>query len=105
MRGHVVRALGSLEEKADIMAHTRGRALRAKEKKPWRTDGGTHFDRGNPGLSAHTAPFGLKMAADMHPIIVAWDMESVGTRGCELIGRKLSDHGQLGRTVRSDGLC
>jgi hypothetical protein len=39
MRGHVVRALGSLEEKADIMARTRGRALWAKEKTLWRTEG------------------------------------------------------------------
>jgi len=34
----VVRALGSLEQKADIMARTRGRVLWAKEKKLWRTE-------------------------------------------------------------------
>jgi hypothetical protein len=43
------------------MAHTRGRALEGKEKKPWRTDGGySILARGSSGLAAHTASFGLK---------------------------------------------
>jgi hypothetical protein len=73
------------------MAYTRGRALCAKEKKPWRTDGGYSIARGSSGLAAHTASFGLKtpppackevrLGAVRHPIIVACDMgERVGTR-------------------------
>jgi hypothetical protein len=63
MRGHVVRALGSPEEKADIMARTRGRALRAKEKKLWRTE----------GWLQHFRPRGLRARiACSHRVFVGW---------------------------------